>query len=78
MTKLGRTAVEAIHTVKLLGQYRFSYKESATGLRAGRPRNWDSILGRSKKLSLLCNFQTGSGAHPASYPVGTGGSFPGA
>jgi hypothetical protein len=26
--------------------------------------------------SSLC-VQTGSGAHPASYPVGTGGSFPG-
>jgi hypothetical protein len=26
--------------------------------------------------SNLC-FQTGSGAHPASYTVGTGGSFPG-
>jgi hypothetical protein len=26
--------------------------------------------------SSLC-VQTGSGAHPASYPMGTGGSFPG-
>jgi hypothetical protein len=28
-------------------------------------------------LSLLHSVQTGSGAHPASYPMGTGGSFPG-
>jgi hypothetical protein len=28
-------------------------------------------------LSLLHVVQTGSGAHPASYPLGTGGSFPG-
>jgi hypothetical protein len=26
--------------------------------------------------SIPC-FQTGSGAHPASYPMGTGGPFPG-
>jgi hypothetical protein len=25
---------------------------------------------------LLHSVQTGSGAHPASYPMGTGGSFP--
>jgi hypothetical protein len=28
-------------------------------------------------FSLHLRFQNGSGAHPASYPVGTGGSFPG-
>jgi hypothetical protein len=27
--------------------------------------------------NFLHSVQTGSGAHPASYPVGTGGSFPG-
>jgi hypothetical protein len=27
--------------------------------------------------SLLCIVQTGSGAHPTSYPIGNGGSFPG-
>jgi hypothetical protein len=28
-------------------------------------------------FSLGHRVQTGSGAHPASYPMGTGGSFPG-
>jgi hypothetical protein len=28
------------------------------------------------EFSLLHVAQTGSGAHPASYPMGTGGSFP--
>jgi hypothetical protein len=28
-------------------------------------------------FSLHHRLQTGSGAHPASYPMGTGGSFPG-
>jgi hypothetical protein len=28
-------------------------------------------------FSLHHRFQNGSGAHPASYPMGTGGSFPG-
>jgi len=30
-----------------------------------------------KVFSLHCHVQSGSGAHPASYPMGTGGSFPG-
>jgi hypothetical protein len=30
-----------------------------------------------QEFSLLHVVQTGSGAHPASYPMGTGGSFPG-
>jgi hypothetical protein len=30
-----------------------------------------------QKLSLLHVVQTGSGAHPAFYPMGTGGPFPG-
>jgi hypothetical protein len=29
------------------------------------------------RFSLLHSVQSGSGAHPASYPLGTGGSFPG-
>jgi hypothetical protein len=36
-----------------------------------------SIPGRARDFSLLHNIQTGSGAHPASYTIGTGGSFPG-
>jgi hypothetical protein len=31
----------------------------------------------SRIFSSLYSFQTGSGAYPASYPMGTGGSFPG-
>jgi hypothetical protein len=34
-----------------------------------------SSLDRYKVLSLFQVIQTGSGAHPASYPMGTGGSF---
>jgi hypothetical protein len=30
----------------------------------------------SRFFSLLLSVQTGSGAHPASYPMGTGGPFP--
>jgi hypothetical protein len=33
------------------------------------------IWGRGKKLFLLHSIQTGPGAHPASYPMGAGGSF---
>jgi hypothetical protein len=31
----------------------------------------------ARDFSLLHSMQTGSGVHPASYPVGTEGSFPG-
>jgi hypothetical protein len=31
----------------------------------------------ARNISLHYRVQTGSGAHPASYPVGTRGSFPG-
>jgi hypothetical protein len=37
----------------------------------------DSIPGRDKIFFLLHSVQTSSGTHPASYPMGTGGSFPG-
>jgi hypothetical protein len=32
---------------------------------------------KGQEFSLLHIVQTGSGAHPASYPMGSGGSFPG-
>jgi hypothetical protein len=44
----------------------------ATGWMAGV---W--FLAGERDVSLLHSIQTGSGFHPASYPVGTGGSFPG-
>jgi hypothetical protein len=44
------------------------------GLRAGQP-GLDSRQGQD--ASLLHNVQTGSGAHPASYPVSTGESISG-
>jgi hypothetical protein len=46
--------------------YRCRYRD---WLRPGRPRG--------QEFSLLHFVQTGSGIHPASYPVGTGGPFPG-
>jgi hypothetical protein len=43
--------------------------------------SWDSSVGIAtgygQEFSLLHVFQTGSGAHPASYSVSTGGAFPG-
>jgi hypothetical protein len=35
------------------------------------------ILAGAGNFSLRHHVQTGSGAHPVSYPMGTGGSFPG-
>jgi hypothetical protein len=47
-------------------------------LRAGRPGDRDLIPGRGERIfpSILC-VQTGSGVHPASSTMGTGGPFPG-
>jgi hypothetical protein len=42
-------------------------------LRAGRPRGRSLSWGKN----FLPVVQTGSGVHSTSYPVGTGGSFPG-
>jgi hypothetical protein len=44
-------------------------------LRAGRPRGRSSSAGRVK--NFLYVVQTSSGGHLASYPMGTGGCFPG-
>jgi hypothetical protein len=46
---------------------------------AGRPGDRGSILGRGQRIfPLVSCVQTGSGAHPASCTMGTGGPFPGA
>jgi hypothetical protein len=42
---------------------------------AGRQRGRSSSPSRVKKFSLLHVVQTCSEAHPASYPMGTGGFF---
>jgi hypothetical protein len=47
-------------------------------LRTGRPGYQGSIPGRGKDFSSTLYVQTGSGAHPASCTMGTGGPFPGA
>jgi hypothetical protein len=45
-----------------------------------RLRGWMArvqFLAGVRDFSLLHSIQTDSGAHPAFYPMGTGGSFPG-
>jgi hypothetical protein len=37
---------------------------------------WVRLPAEARDLSPFHSVQTGSGAHPASYPMGTGGSFP--
>jgi hypothetical protein len=44
---------------------------------SGRPRAQSTSPGRGKHFFLLRVVQTGSEVHATSYPVGTGGSFPG-
>jgi hypothetical protein len=44
---------------------------------SGQPRGPSSSRNSGIKLSPLHVTQTGYGAHPASYPMGTGGLSPG-
>jgi hypothetical protein len=48
-------------------------RDSVVGIATGYgPRGWSLSPGR---VNLLHVFQTGSGVHPTSYPMGTRGSF---
>jgi hypothetical protein len=49
---------------------------TATGYGLGDQRIRVPVL-VGQEFSLLHVFQTGSGAHPTSYPMGTGGPFTG-
>jgi hypothetical protein len=49
--------------------------EDSDWLWAARPSGWSSSPGRVN--NILHVVETGSGAHPASYPMGAGGSFRG-
>jgi hypothetical protein len=52
--------------------------ESPVGIRTSYGLDDRGVGSRlSQEFSLLNVVQTGSGAHPASHPTGTGGSFPG-
>jgi hypothetical protein len=44
-------------------------------LLAKRPRSRDSIPGGARGFYFVLSVNTGSGAHPTSYPVGTKGYF---
>jgi hypothetical protein len=48
----------------------------ATGYGLDDQEGGSSRPGRVKKNSLLYIVQTGSGVHPTSYPMDTGGSYP--
>jgi hypothetical protein len=57
---------------------RDSSVDIGTRLRTGRQRNLVSrIIAEGREFSVLHIVQTASGAHPASYTVGTGGCFSG-
>jgi hypothetical protein len=70
-------------SVEALVAFDCYYKESGTRSRysdwlwARRPRGRSSNCRSVQDFSLLHVVQTGSGAHLASYPMSTWGSFPG-
>jgi hypothetical protein len=75
--KLGMIiALDSLWCLSTVLGNRDSSVSIVTRLRAGRP--WFDFLQGQGLFSLHhCCVQTGSGAHPASYPMATGGSFPG-
>jgi hypothetical protein len=52
-------------------------RQYSVWLRAGRPGDRGSIPAGAKDFSSILCVQTGSGAHPASCTMGTGGPFHG-
>jgi hypothetical protein len=63
-----------------MSAYRLLYGSGITQLVWGRDTGWAvevRFLAGTKDFSLLYSVETGSGAHPAPYSIGTGGSFPG-
>jgi hypothetical protein len=65
----------------ITGQEFMGSRNSSVGfsdwLCAGRSVDRDSIPSGGGNFSLRHYVKTGAGAHSASYPMGTGGSFPG-
>jgi hypothetical protein len=59
------------------GKSRDSAVRIATGYGLGDPWVGVKESRQDQEFSLLHSVQTGSGAHPASYTMGTGSSFPG-
>jgi hypothetical protein len=65
--------------------YKYHFASKNIGVGVARSVQWlgyglddrGSIHGRGSDFSLPHRVQTGSGAHPASYPMGTWDSFPG-
>jgi hypothetical protein len=51
----------------------WQFRQYSVWLRAGRSGDQGSIPDRGRGFSSSPCVQTGSGAHPASYPMGTGG-----
>jgi hypothetical protein len=53
-------------------------RDSSVGIATGyRLDGWVSILSKGKIFLFTTAFQTGSGAHTASYPIGIGRDFHG-
>jgi hypothetical protein len=63
--------------LKLITVALWKRGDSAVGIATGLTTKGSEFESRwGQEFSLLHVVQTGSGAHPASYPMGTGGSFP--
>jgi hypothetical protein len=62
----------------IMGWFYFMWEHSVRQLATGRTTEGLEVESRwGRDFPLLHVIQTGSGAHPASYPMGSGRSFPG-
>jgi hypothetical protein len=59
--------------MQILCSYIYIFLNNIVSERVGRLSRYSN----GKDSFLLHSVQTGSGAHPVSYPMGTEGSFPG-
>jgi hypothetical protein len=67
-----------IHYCFPIGYKLISSRDSAVGIVSSYTIDSEpEFESRKSQKCLLHSVQTGSGAHPVSYPMGTGGSFPG-
>jgi hypothetical protein len=67
----------SFHSLRLHNFTGYSAIEIATGYGLDDQGEREFEFRQGKKFSLLHIVKTGSGVHPTSYKIGTGGSFPG-
>jgi hypothetical protein len=75
--RIGKALVSNFGLETIMNNFSWSYSVSSRLATGWMIEGSEFESRQSQKFSFLHVVQTGSGVHPASYPMGTGGSFPG-